>query len=266
MARFRRKRRRFKTRRRRRGRRRRKRGRGRISSVKVRSPLLMPDQFNCKLRWVFTSRQFGQGPDADFLFILNNVREPSLLFGGDAYGYPEISAFYNRVRVYGSSIKVTVTNLTINALKMVLVPDIQITPKDIAIQTEQPYAKTRYIGSMDSGAYSRTIKSYMSTRKLMGRTTIGPKFTQSTVGDPEQELYWHFTTTGMGIVNDFNYNIRVEMIYYCQFYARRALNSDTNEPSGVFRRAKMPEEKKEVTGLVLPGHLVPSTEISSEHS
>lgn len=216
--------------RRRKGRRRRGRRRGgrrprnsKITYMKLRSGLIMPDQAYVKLRYFFDATLFDGSGDGfnSFSSRLNNVVQP--VFGEHkALGVAEWAQFYDRVRCFGSSIRLTCVNITpLSApVRVSIYPSQSNTiPTASANIVAQPYSRSIYLNGMGNSGSIRTLSHFMTARKIVGRLATDVDYTSSMVGDPGIQLFWNITGDALtGTTLEVKVSLR--MTFYCQLYER----------------------------------------------
>ncbi len=230
MARRGRKRRRGRSRRRGPFRRRRRRRRGaRITFLRLRRPSVLPDTTFMKFKYYFEDTLADAVVGTATTSVrLNSPFEP--IFGENpVLGWNQWEAFYDRYRCFGSSIKITFVNLSgANvAVRCTLWPFTENTfPAPLNNIVAQPYSRSRYIQGDLSGGAIKTIKHFMTVRKLQGRTSIDRDFTALTSANPAELFFWNIMCDAQ-IGTNLNVRTNIEMTFYCQMYKRLILPVQT---------------------------------------
>lgn len=203
----------------------RKRRRNNSSNVIVRGPYICPDAYYCKLVYNDTLNVNPALPYYDYLWHGNSVYDPDYTSAGaQPLGFDQLTALYQRFTVMG--VKISATVLPTQSL----LPDQQLTILanhsttsyvDADLISQQPYAKTRFIGNSSTGPV--TLSAYYSTSKIMGcskkKIMDDDVFSGSYNSNPSQKFYIHTFLADLA-GGDTRATIKVKLTYYVKFWDR----------------------------------------------
>ncbi len=175
----------------------------------------------------------GAGSIASHVFRGNSLFDPDFTGGGaQPTGFDQWAAFYERYRVRASSFKVYVRTETpgsSNTMTMGVIVPKTVTTLDtnFANSTGEPYAKVKMVANQEAG-YPSTIKSYISTKKILGltkRESSDVDYSALVTTNPLNQWFWHFyiedaITAGSNIKS----KMYIELMYYTEFYKRKSLD------------------------------------------
>lgn len=163
---------------------------------------------------------------AQYTFRGNSVYDPDETgIGHQPMYYDQYAAVYQRYKVTQSSCKITIANYNATAAVVaVLLPSSEVvTITSYSIAMEQPYAKrTELIPISTRAGVKTTIKSVMSTRKILGLTNAqlqSEDYSALTGASPTSLWYWNlsfFNDNAVGV------HFLVDLEYSVIFYDRRA--------------------------------------------
>lgn len=176
-----------------------------VSRNVVKNSEIMPDEFITTLNYTFTGvmSAAGAGTITNAQYRGNGLFDPEVaLGGGQALGFDELAAFYNRYQVISSTCDVEYLPDPASADHVFLA----ITPIDevgavtgISQAIELPYSKHRYIAH--NTQVSGKLRSTMTTKKKFGykRLDTSQQNTCAPVtGDPTEEWYWNVALLSHG--------------------------------------------------------------------
>jgi hypothetical protein len=150
----------------------------------------------------------------------NNPNDPGLSLSAlQPVWYDQIQAFYNRYRVWGSSIQVRCNNTTASVPYELVVFPTRLATGVTAIfdAVGQPHAKYRQ-GSGSAGNDMTTINHYMSSAKLFGTPTgTSNDFAGSANANPSLLWYWAIcvqafdATTSVTVADEVRLTLDIEL-------------------------------------------------------
>lgn len=208
-------------------------------SYRGRDKHIMPPIYKCKLQFFYNNGYALAAVDAAIQqFRGNSLYDPDYTgIGTQPRGYDQLTQFYNKYRVYASSIKVNfeptgTTSQFLNTITYGVYPDADLglafdTPKDLV---EASYVKYRVRNSYDSGG--KYVKNFMTTSQITGvrRTAVKYDDTFASVinTNPINQWIWNVfffqsaaSDTNPQVINGI---LNVTIQYYCEFFDRKALS------------------------------------------
>lgn len=208
-----------------------------ITSIKTKS-LYLPDLYQVPIKYTYIGNTLNTVSD-DFNLNAWKLNSPSdsglTLSANNALGFSTYSALYKNFFVYASSIKVSIVNMDVDIpMRITLLPTTIDTSTTITSTTDinllaNPYAKSIIIGNA-TGDDAKTIKDYISLRKLSGRKDlnssdyeyVGQTSThENGLADPPQCYMWLVAAQALSNVSDnLDLLVSVEITFYCQFFNR----------------------------------------------
>lgn len=243
--------------------------RKKYSKMTVRSmPLIVPDRLRVKVDYadsvsVSSTYQSASNNGWNLSYWLNNPLQPgSLVTTGlstnrAANGILEWAAFYNKWVVRASKIVVKFirtssgSSYTDQSFQNISIKpadddDISSNTADTVIQQmTDPYVRYSTLGISDAGTGIRTIKNYITTKKLMGdryglgkdQTTAGQvntiqgNFSGAANGFPSHDMYWLIKLMPLdGVLaasQDANCYLQVKIRYYMELFDRKDTDMQT---------------------------------------
>lgn len=169
-------------------------------------------------------------PVKDYYFALNNIYDPDTTgTGHQPYGFDQWMSFYYRYTVFASSIRLTAitTTTTTNATQYLAV--VPMNAQNLALYVdnvdELPYARSTLITPMAGNRSIKSVKNYMSVKKLNGLNgTLNPDdWSGSGTTSPPTLNYW--AIRGYDIAgNNMSMNVQVKLVFYCRLWDRAELN------------------------------------------
>lgn len=206
---------------------------GRISYNK-RPGLLEPDSTFVKLRYVqdLQASVFTTGSTNVYdAFIGNSIYRPDETAGSlvNANGLLYYKQAYTNYVVLGSKCRVTACNNSTTAPRMFyLLPTTDVISSTSALQIiqSQPYVKRTMLGVASGAGNTKTLSSYMSTRKIFGKpgTTVSADLSGTGATSPAKLWNWFifFHQNSTDTTGPVWYN--VEITFYVKFYGRQTLS------------------------------------------
>ncbi len=209
----------------------------RISSFRLRSPSLLPDNLYVKLKWTEV-RNVADAITDKRSYELNGPAVPVAAspVPTQPMGWDQWSLFYERYECFGSQINCLVANRsggTLTGTSIIPSNDGALTLDFNEIHT-QPYATTRYTSGANGKPFTR-IKKYMSVKKLEARSTASENFTGLTaVFDcetptpgtlPDIRKFWVVSSASMNNLNTMDLFYDLSITYYIRFFVRRSLDA-----------------------------------------
>ena len=98
-------------------------------------------------------------------------------------------------------------------------PQIPITVLSQTDAQEQPYCKTRVLGSIN-GNGSSYMRHSMTTRKLIGRTTASVNYTGFVTANPSNQWYWTLGLQSLTLA-DLEVDGQMKLVYWVKFWHRK---------------------------------------------
>lgn len=194
----------------------------------------MPKKVNVKLRYTYAYKPTNITTTLDTNVIRgNSIFDPeAAIGGGQPLAADQFSAFYNRYRVNGSSVKLhCVSNdSTVGSAPVVgLYPQVTNTsPADLQEAMQQDGCKYRVLG-VAGGSSNAIIKAYRSTPRMLGinKQTARSKDSLSALvsADPDDQWYWRIFFQAANETTDTSGIIWVTVTYYVTFYDKVSLAS-----------------------------------------
>lgn len=239
-----------------------KKKRSNIMNTVVHRPLAAPDAAWVKLKYTDNNINVFDLSVGSFdyrLFRGNSAYDPDTAVRNyQCYGYAEYAAFYNKVRVHASKIKMTVLKIAgagvatlpvrICIMPVDLPPGAGVIPQ-ITHAGEAPYSKVKVIGDVSGNRSAITLSNYMSTVKFEGDkgALYDTTFASNVEQLPTNQWYWMCTAQALAGVPGSSLTVQTEITYYCEFYSRKDLSSTIK----YFQPGEDPVEPDEI-GTVYP--------------
>lgn len=208
-------------------RKRRQRKRNNPSSVIVRGPYICPDRYFCKLVYNDTLIVNPGVSVYSYLFRGNSLYDPDAVVtpGTQPLGFDQLTNLYQRYTVMGAKFSVTAlpTSTTGNADQQLTIlanhSTVPFTDQDLISQ--QPYAKTRFIGNGNTGPV--TLSAYYSSAKILGvskrRILDDDIYSAIYNTNPSTQWYIHVFQSDLSGDNTLG-TIKIKITYYCKLYDR----------------------------------------------
>ena len=226
--------------------------------VMYKSPSGIPDRIFVKLKYAdhVTFPTAGTNGCAVLNYKGNACDDP----GGTnddhkALAFGEWGNLYNKYRVHGSKIVMTVSatrNTAYAPSNTDTVHDYSVAnfmyyvsvkpsnnsggsnPLSINNQCIDPYVRYALVGFVNGGGSQKTLKNYMSTKKILGVKSMDEddELSAATSSDPSSLWYWVITatesdgSTQSGATTHLQLLIKID--YYVELYSRKNLDMDTN--------------------------------------
>ncbi len=191
-------------------------------SYNVIRTIATPDTMYVKLKY-FNPVILSGGTSAGNIYRGNSVFDPSESGATNTQpgGFDQWALMYQNYQVLASSVKLQLTNLAVEPCRVLLVPTYSIGNPGINDGSQQPYAKLRNIGSIN-GNSSITIKSFMRTKKIIGRGITDLDYTATVNTNPAEQYYWHIRASSLTL-NNLDLDGQVQIIYYVKFFNRQLM-------------------------------------------
>ncbi len=161
----------------------------------------------------------------DHVFSLNGMFDPNVTGTGvQPLGFDQWAAFYTQYQVLSSSIKVVTVNNSgaVPAATIVYPSHVVTAATNLQMATEQPYSR-RTVQQVNTSNSVKTIKNYMSVRKIEGRSTDSVNFTALFSANPSAQRFWHVVTGSLNESSAANQFIDVTIVYYAKLFRRHTL-------------------------------------------
>lgn len=201
----------------------------RISKLKLRRPIGMPDTMLVKLPINYYFSEATPNSNIFFTWRLNGLVSPvtvspTVIVQPFYRGYSQWTEFYSHYEVLGSKIScVFYQDASTVPMLLTLYPSIDpaaATPADE--RASQPYSRQKTTASINIRA-SNFIKNYISVKKLNGRTTASDNYTATSAGNPSAAQFWHFNAVALQPGEETTYSLSFKLISYIKFFRRNAL-------------------------------------------
>lgn len=213
-----------------------RRGRNKVSTVKSRIMTGIPDKTLMKLKYVQSIRldDIIGGVPQTYTYRANSINDPDFAFGGARVtGWNQWVNFYNRYRVNASKINVQILNFnTTTANSTVLVAcSPNLDPGSSVQSPEQlttlPYVRYRVMAPSSGGGNPRSIKNYISTKKMFGINQLDDlDFYSDFNSNPTREFFWNISANNI-TANTFSVVLLVNITYYVELSRRVTLPLST---------------------------------------
>lgn len=202
-----------------------KRKSNRIQTSVIRAPAsIVADRTIVKLKYSETvAHNFGALTGA-YYFNANSLFDPNRSgTGHQPMGFDELSGLYNRYRVRGVSLKMTVGDCSTPVMIAIHAINGSAGAPTYDDAAEQPYAKSMTV-SATGGADLKSKSLYMDMKKLLGRPTLDSRdeatFNQSPT---EVAMIGAFFETFDQATNMTTIVARYDLVYYCEMFDRKIL-------------------------------------------
>lgn len=193
-------------------------------TVTVRGVTGMADRLKVKLRYCDT-RQYIAGSSFIWQFRGNSCFDPDLTFAGhQPYLYDQYITMYQRYRVYGSSIRVDISNASATTTVCALVypaADNSTSAATISHAAELPRSgQMKMVGIQQR--FPAMIKRYASTAQVLGYTKQAVRNDDTTsalyTSNPLRLWYWDIVTESADLAAVMNCLFVVKLTYYVEFF------------------------------------------------
>lgn len=194
----------------------------------LKNPVIVPDRIRLKLTYAeagFTMDSVA-GNYVEYIFRGNSVFDPDFTGSGhQPLGYDQWSAFYNRYRVHGSSIRVDYqsqgsTEATGHVMYLVYPTQVSTGSSSISQAMEQPYSKYK-CGSNDT-LQTCVITHRQTTAGFLGYQSVEDSDDlQAAVNtNPAHNWYWSVSQCPVNLSSNTDTNFSVRLIYDVEFFDR----------------------------------------------
>lgn len=162
---------------------------------------------------------------AQYTFRGNGLYDPDYTSSGhQPYGYDQMTPWYDKYRVYASSIRVQIINGSPTAGVMcVVLPATDIpTFTSWPVFAEMPFSKTTDIVPIAS-RYGLKVSHGISTSKVLGlrsRQIMDEDYAAATSGNPNSVWYWNVGVASIDETTHVQVSLRVRLEYTAVFYDR----------------------------------------------
>jgi len=204
---------------------------GKTRVLTLKSPVLFPDAYVCKLKWSGGVKQTTDMPYSYALAtntLLGSVIDQSATFGTshNPIYTALLRSIYTNYTVMAAAIKLTVSNLTsTDILRGVIYPSTVAAPSHAP--TDQPpyqtipYARYKQSSAAGGGRDTITIKHYLATNKVHGMpkasTLIDSHFSGGTAS-PDQKWFWICAFNNGAGTGSMTFVQNVQITMYTRFY------------------------------------------------
>lgn len=160
----------------------------------------------------------------------NGPFDPDALIGGvQPLAFDQWSAFYNKVCVRACKIKININNTGVGTGAVIVLPSTQLAAYSTSLPLnlqEQPYAKTAFVGTIDSGTGNKYLKHYMTSNKILGvppkSVGIEDDYQSLVTATPAKEWFWHVYLFEQ-VATFFDPTLTIRLTYYCEFFDRKPM-------------------------------------------
>lgn len=199
------------------------------SAVVIKQPSGLPDRLFVRLKYVeFLTFSQAAGALSANVYRGNDLFDPDFTgTGGQPYFLNQWGAFYSNFFVHGSSIDFQVqggggswNNLTFGITPAPTSTSFGGSGQELIM--EQPYSRYKALQMGALGIGQNRMKSYMSTRKILGlhkATALGIQYAGTTSSSPSAQWFW-FAWMFAPDNNTIAVQATVKLTYYVEFYNR----------------------------------------------
>lgn len=193
------------------------------SMLALRGPTGIPDSMFVKLAYAEVFRPTVVAAQQDYTFKGNDVFDPnSTGVGHQPLYFDQYAAIYQKYRVFGSSIRVDLINVSgDSAVLATVVPHTLVTALTMEWAQEWQRSRTPRIVPI-AQRYPIRVKDYTTTRKVIGANkammSADDVLTASVTTSPSNPWFWHIIVSSIDGLTFLDLYINVKIVYYVQFY------------------------------------------------
>ncbi len=206
----------------------------RMSTLRLRQPSMVPDQFFCKLKYSTILDEQPGTPIQTLTFLGNGLVDPneSSLGTVNPLGFNEWMAFYGRYKCFASFFNGKLYGaLGNNGILWGLYPTFNPPSSAITIENVmvQPFSQFGMVG-VEVGQNMAYFTSFMKTQKIRGDILGSAGFSGTATTNPGILWKWVFTVETQNVTTPINlaYSIILEIVYYVKFYDTLVLSQQTS--------------------------------------
>ncbi len=202
-------------------------GRNQSISTTVVRPLIVADSTIVRLKYSDSLLNVTGSP-TDRIIVNGNgmfIVDPNFGSVRQPIGFDQYIELYQRFEVLSCTIHTKIQNMSaISPLGVAVYPTFDI-GEDVQFNdaSAYPYAVTKYIGVVGSGAFQTTLSQTMSTRKLFGRTTASLNFTGTDASNPSQLWRWIYELFSLDGITNATYRFQYNLTFTARFFNRAAI-------------------------------------------
>lgn len=196
--------------------------RKKITSLKLRTPSMIPDRMYVKL--VYEDYYFVNTTGAATRWYRGNgpYDPDGSGVGHQPRGWDQWIAFYEKVTCTGSKIGFQFINTSTGEPIMVSFNPSKATTSPDVFQAELPYTINKMQGPVSSSNSNAYYKSYMSTQKMYGKKVMQEdNFSSSVSSLPVDQWNWVvYFQNPRDALAEVKGQLRIRITYYCVFQSR----------------------------------------------
>ncbi len=199
-----------------------------IASTLFRGPSFIPDKVINKHRFVSqTVMSFSAAAEFNLEALGNSVFNPMPSIGHPAMGFNEMILLYQNYNVLSCRCNITVSNVSQEPVMVTLIPHREnpfptgFTAADLQAN---PYAKYFVCAPAGDGKATRSMTSFMASRKMFGQEWYqSQNHFGTTTSSPA--IIWRWAIHASYPVNvTTSLHITVDLTYYCQWIRRQLID------------------------------------------
>lgn len=233
-----------------------------------RGPTPFPDRLRCVLTYAqgYTLLLSSSNANARQQFSMNSLFDPDFTgTGAQPEFFDQLSALYNRYRVYGSAIKVTLlpflagvqANVPVN---VVLVPSAQsLVTYNVEDAAGLPRAQNRIsTGNMDMK--NQTLLASHSISQILGVKDVeaADRLQALVTASPAEQCLWAIVARTADFVTTASLAVTVRITYDCELFDRQVASQSLKE------RKEVKEDFIQVDGPSAPTQVIPNLKLEKD--
>lgn len=193
------------------------------SSVIVRGPQAIKDQYVCKLVYCETLKRSPASAIDNYLFRGNSVYDPNQSgVGSQPYYFDSIAQLYQQYRVTGSKLEVELVNTAaVPAMATLFPANETISVTDIDDWAGNRYSKSRVMAPSSGSPNMARLSTYATTAAMYGVSANIVKsekdYSAAVTTNPTNQWNWHIIVGSMDKATNITYEMRVKVTYYVKF-------------------------------------------------
>lgn len=200
------------------------------TSVRIKSPSLIPDRYFCKLNY---AENFSQNTTTSLFTRVyqSSLFDPRNAVGGhQPLGFDQMAALYDKYIVFGMRYDIQVYNDSSSPVDFAVVwKNVSTTTTNFELLQERPYSDLHLISGNNAGRAKQRFRGYMSVAKMHGVAkkviNTDDKFNSTVTSDPSLMLYLHLYQIAHDGATSVFLDYMVKITYYACFYDRKPISS-----------------------------------------
>lgn len=217
--------------------------RGKLSTMRIKTPTVLPDRLFVKLKYTQIGYKVMAGQAQTIVsFRGNSPYDPDAQIGGhSAFGYDQWKSFYTNYRVHKSNIFVRIAYAN-ESMRMAITPSTKVyKPQNISEAYEAPYTKRKTIAT--TLLTDNYVFNSMYTKKIFGvKSIIDDDFIAETNNTtdlkrniPNNQWFWTMNFASYDGTTNITAYVDITVTYFVEFLNRVELTRSgilTNAPFG----------------------------------